>query len=91
MVWTWAHNEFLQGLYEFGLIGMACVIGYIVNIHKKAQELMNDKAVIALYASFISIIILSCVQFPFHLGRFVPIMLFLMACLHAKLEEPKYA
>jgi hypothetical protein len=66
-------------------------LGYIINIHKKAQELMKDKATLALYASFISIIIISFVQFPFHLGRFVPVMLFLMAALHARLEEPKYA
>jgi hypothetical protein len=86
ILWKWVHNEFIQAFYEFGAVGMACLIAYIVAIHKKAQEFMKDKAVLVLYASFITIIILSLTHFPWHLGRFVPVMIFLLATLHAKID-----
>ena len=89
LVWMWAHNEFLQSLYELGVVGIACITSYIIGIHKNVQKFLKDKAIVTLYSSFLAILILSAVQFPWHLARFVPIMLFIMASLHASVEEQK--
>jgi len=91
--WIWVHNEFIQLFYETGFVGCLIVLLFIIQ-NVKAMfahkiKYLQDEYVFFL-ASFIGILSISFLHFPFHLGRFVAVFVFFMALLAAKREDYKY-
>ena len=91
--WIWTHNEFIQLFYETGFIGIGIAILFIIQnvkamfVHK--IKYLQDHYVFFL-ASFVAILCISFLHFPFHLGRFVAVFIFFMALLAAKREDYQY-
>lgn len=79
--WTWAHNEFLQYFYEFGLFGMFFLYAYFKNFIKKIQLWNKDQQVMV--AAFISLSLVSFFHFPFHIGRLAGISILILALMEA--------
>lgn len=82
--WIWAHNEFVQIIFETGIIGFAIILTFIKQEMSKIFRYNHLFEFRCLFASFISILIISFFNFPFHLGRFVGISIFLMALYRIK-------
>lgn len=91
--WVWAHNEFLQLFYETGLCGVAIVVLFIIQnvraMFTHSIKMLREEYIYFL-ASFLAILCVSFLHFPFHLGRFVAVFIFFMALLAAKREDSKY-
>ncbi len=77
-----AHNEFVQGLFEMGIGFAIIVLGYIIDIVKRFRK----EAVLPLSA-FASIVIVSLVFFPFHIGLLALVALTWMAILEKSLRS----
>lgn len=91
--WIWCHNEFLQLWYESGVFGLLIVVLFIIQNVKalfkyRLKTIINEY--VFLLASFISILCVSFLHFPFHLGRFAGVFIFFMALLAAKREDYNY-
>lgn len=89
--WSWVHNEFVQGFFEIGIIGMAIVFCFLGERQKEFEMCGKDKIMQVFYCSCISILIISIFHFPFHLSRFSHLIAFFFAGLHARREDMKYA
>lgn len=76
-----AHNEFIQGLFEFGVFFPLLVIGYAVDIWRRYRE----AAILPLMAVII-IAVNSMAFFPFHIGLSAMMALTWMAILEVRLR-----
>lgn len=79
--WLWAHNEFLQYLFELGLIGGLFLFGYFRELHKK----MN-RSLVPL-AAFMNLMIVSFAHFPFHVGRLAGFSAFIIGLMEAESDH----
>lgn len=70
MYYAHAHNEFLHINFEMGLVGIALVLGFIINILLEARN-MDPRPVLALLA----IIINAMVYFPLHIPMLAIVVL----------------
>lgn len=91
IAWGWVHNEGLQALFEFGLIGIAILGSYLVKRYKEFGQFKSDRILQVLFTSCLSILIISFIQFPFHLGRFTHLIIFMFSGFHARVEDLKNA
>lgn len=89
LVWNEAHNEFLQTFFEFGAIGLFIVLAFILARHKEFIKFRGDQVIQALYATCLSICLVSFFHFPFHLARFAHFGIFFFAILHARAYDLK--
>lgn len=80
-VWLWAHNEFVQFLFEQGLFGAVCIYFYFKNLFKKINlHLEEHQRAIAI---LISLVLVSFVHFPFHVGKFAGLSCLMLASIEA--------
>lgn len=82
--WLWAHNEYLQTFFEGGLVLLSVIFIYLKGVFDDFKILSVDPIIRFSFVSIISIAIISFFHFPFHLGRFVPVCLVLMAVFNAR-------
>lgn len=87
LVWTWAHNDFLQFTFEAGILGIGIVVYYLRTMFQRFNACIFSDKSFFLFMSFVSICGIAFMHFPFHLGRFVPICIFIMATFHAQTHE----
>jgi len=87
--WLWAHNEYLQSFYEFGIIGVAFILFYIKDFFKSFIKSWDDSKVQVLGASVLSVLIISFLHFPFHISRLAIPCLFVMALFQARVKDLK--
>lgn len=74
--WDNPHNEYVQLFYEFGIVGVI-IFGFLVWDMTQRFNFM-DWNIIAIVGFFISVLVMSIGQFPFHLTRvgiYIPIFL----------------
>lgn len=83
--WKHAHNEFVQGLFEMGILFPVLMIGYLMGIVRKYRR----EAILPATALGI-IIINSCFNFPFHIAQAAILALTWMAILQVQLQENNY-
>lgn len=91
--WDNPHNEFIQLFYEFGIVGVLILCFFIYDIKRRFNRAISS--MIPLIGFFMSLMIMSIGQFPFHLARvaiFIPIFL---ACFYKlsdsyKISEEEY-
>ena len=92
--WVWTHNEYLQLFYETGFAGVLIIvlfiIGNIKTLFKHKLKVIHEDYIF-LVASFIIVCMVSVLQFPFHLGRFAGVLVFVMALLAARREDLNYS
>lgn len=87
LIWLWAHNEYLQVLFELGLAGFILLIIYLKNRVLDFKKAVSSLELDCLFATFVSLALVSILHFPFHLGRFSVLAVFVLACYHAKIAE----
>lgn len=84
--WDNPHNEYLMLLYEYGLPSII-IFGFLCFDVKR--RFISDPLLVPFIGFFLSILIMSCGQFPFHLARiglYIPIFL----GAYYKLTENQY-
>lgn len=77
-IWTEAHNEYLQVFFEYGIIGLLLLLGFIREIILRFKKSAQDPEILALFSMLLVYLVASTTQFPFHLARlscFLPIIL----------------
>ena len=69
----YAHNSYLETLYDFGIVGMVCLIGIVIWLCVQELRLMKqkDKDAAAIFYTLVEIIILSMVGYFFDESRFI--------------------
>lgn len=82
--WAWAHNEYMQLWFEQGVIGMGLLFFYFKNLFKYFY-LDNDGVIIL--SAFVGLLIVSFFHFPFHLGKFAGLCVFVLALIEANRAE----
>ena len=81
-----AHNEFIQGLFEMGILFPVILLGYFIAIIRRYRK----EAILPVIA--VGIIALnSCVNFPFHVATTAIIAVTWMAILEIELRKGNYA
>lgn len=90
LIWLWAHNEYLQVLFELGIAGLVMVICFIRGRFRDFGENFKNRDLQALFGCLLSILMVSFFHFPFHMGKMIGLTLFLMAAFHAKADDLKY-
>lgn len=83
--WTWAHNEFIQWIFEAGIIGLVLLYCYFKNIWSRI-DLTFHRHRMAI-SILIPLVVVSLFHFPFHLGRFAGLACYMLACVEALLQE----
>lgn len=87
--WIWMHNEYLQMFFETGLIGLGVVFFYIKARCSDFLKVCNDRKAVYLFGSFVAVLCVSFLQFPFHIARTAFTFICLMALYHARSHEIK--
>lgn len=85
--WIWLHNEFLQMIFEGGIIGLVIVLGYLKGRWKEFIKYSSIKEVQILFGSLISLVVISLFNFPFHIEKTAGLAVFLMALYQAKIAD----
>jgi len=85
--WVWVHNEFLQAFFEAGLAGIVLIFVFVRERVEGFLKFRNDCQTQILFAAFLGLLLVSFFHFPFHLGRFAPLCVFVMALMGAKLKD----
>jgi len=83
--WVWAHNEFLQYVFEQGVFGAILLYAFFKDFLRSFR--FNDSAGRVIFASFIALMVVSIFHFPFHVGRLAGISLYIMALMFAYKAE----
>lgn len=91
LTWSWAHNEYVQAFYEFGAIGLAIIFFYVKETFKDFWRFKKDRNLQAIFASLLSVFIISIFHFPFHIGRLAIPCLFTMGLFEARIKDLKNA
>jgi hypothetical protein len=71
--WYQAHNEYLQYLFEQGLIGLGLLVGLTINLFKKCKGLALLGAILLLYPLLF--------QFPTHQPSAIPLLLLFIVAI----------
>lgn len=87
LTWLWAHNEYLQVFFELGAVGLVILLVFLSNRFKQFEQTEKSFELDCLFASFFSLCLISVLHFPFHMGRFAPLAVFIMALFHTKMIE----
>jgi len=83
--WVWAHNTFIQYLYELGLFGLITLIAYFKNMFSKICFL--SKKHVQAVSILIPLVLTSLIHFPFHIARFAGLCCFMIAAIEALISE----
>jgi len=83
LVWIWAHNEYIQLLFELGIVGVFFFWRWFKERFQDLRRCVKDVQFRYAFASFLGLSIVSFFHFPFHLGRLAGISLFSIALVHA--------
>lgn len=83
-IWDTVHNEYLQMLYELGLVGLFIILGYLWDLWKKFAIMPKDKYTITLASCLVVIILNAGINFSFHVARNGVAFLILMALFEMK-------
>lgn len=86
--WSWAHNTFLQYMFELGVMGSIALYAYFKNMFSRI-ELYKRNHVLAI-SILIPLIITSFIHFPWHLGRFAALCCFMLASVEALITEKDF-
>lgn len=76
-VWSWAHNELIQAVFELGFVVLFFIYFYFKDLLKRLN-LRELKGRVS-FCSMIILVIFSLFHFPFHVGRFAGITAFIFA------------
>jgi len=88
--WFQVHNEFLQAFYELGFVGVFIIGFYCLDIFKRVRDYgLKNLPILALTASFITILITSLGHFPFQVARLSGAFICLLAFLDLMLIDAK--
>ena len=83
--WKQAHNEFVQGLFEMGILFPILIIGYFIGIIRRYRK----EAILS--ATVIGIVVInSCFNFPFHIAQTAILTITWMALLEIQLRSNAY-
>lgn len=97
-----AHNEYIQTLFETGIIGLSIVALFIANIFRRFISILVYRRrvwggsflmilkfwdIIPLMISFIVILVVSCLSFPFHVPSTAFIAFTIIIILEQNLNE----
>lgn len=76
--WDNAHNLYIQVMYEWGLIGILILVGYLRGCFLKFNKAIKSSNTVALGGFLIVLLIINIAQFPLFLSRcacfIIPIM-----------------
>ena len=70
-IWYQAHSEYIQQLFEQGLIGFGLLVGLTINLFKKCKGVALLGLILILYPM--------CFQFPCHQISAIPLLLLFLA------------
>lgn len=87
LVWTWAHNEYIQAFYEFGMVGIGLIFLYVWGCLKAFFRNWYDSEIQVIFFSLLSVFIISFLHFPFHIARLAALCLFVMGLYQARVSD----
>ena len=79
-----AHNDFLEVLYDYGIVGLAIYISFFINIIRKAIKMKKDKYkyAVSFIASILMVISISLTShLVIYLNYYAVIFVFWALCL----------
>ena len=85
--WKWAHNEYLQTLFEYGLAGLFFLGLFLRNQIIDFVKFRQDRDIQLLFSTCLSIALISMFSFPLHVGKFAGLCVLILALYHAKVSE----
>lgn len=92
MFWNEAHNEYIQVLYDSGVVGVLIIFFYIFDVLKRFSIYgYRDDHCIILTGSFLAILIICAGHFPFQVARLAGPFLCIFAMLDRSLLNRKKA
>ena len=83
--WVWAHNTFLQWLFEMGVIGTIILYGYFRAMASKLRIGILEHRVALSF--MIPVVIVSFFHFPLHIARFAGLICYMFASTEALVYE----
>lgn len=76
-IWRWAHNELLQVFFELGIFALFFIYYFIKDkVSYLSLVTIEDRVI---FTSFLILMIFAFFHFPFHVGRFAGISVFIFA------------
>lgn len=80
--WKQAHNEFVQGVFEMGILFVVVMVGYFTGIVRRYHR----GAILSITAAGI-VVINSCFNFPLHIAQTAVLAITWLAILEIELRE----
>jgi len=87
--WIWAHNEYIQLFYECGLAFIVFCGVFIAGLFKDFLLFRKDRLAQVMFSGVFSVVVISAIQFPFHLARLAVICIFIIAVFMARIHDLK--
>ena len=84
-IWSWAHNEFIQYLFELGIFGSVLLYAYFKNLFQRLSMAISNHVVAV--SILIPLVMTSLIHFNWHIARFAGLSCFMIACIEALLVE----
>ncbi len=81
-IWTSAHNDYLQLLFETGAIGFTILVAYSISLLRKARGVLLLGGLFVLFTL--------CVHFPMHQNSTILLIPLFIAYIEKKLKEERW-
>jgi len=87
-----AHNEFLEILHDWGIVGLVLVVGYLFFLFRRLRlMLLVDRSIIlnGFASAFIGYLLIAQVGFPLRIAPLALIGILYIACLEVHCSRPR--
>ena len=84
--WDNPHNEFIQILFEYGLVGIIILGGFLREIYLRFRMSEKSTEVVVLASIILVFLVASITQFPFHLTRLAYLMPIILGSFYGRTD-----
>lgn len=85
--WDNPHNEYLQVFFQYGIVGLVLLIGFLRELFNRFMVSLKDREMVAITTCLLAYLIISLCHFPLELARLAYLFPIILGAFYAKTDK----